>query len=812
MITTNSAANSSKYDALFKDAFEFLQVHALENDEFPSTLEDREIRKSLLQELVDAGRTQFTSVQEYFSHIQDLLILGGKKYLMLPLDEPVFEIDANKREIVVPAEFKKNGISVQGDEIAESLIFRINRFFDYADLREMIPQVQWENANKEEGTSSIFVVDDSKSADYLYLMWPLKEEITKYPGTVKFSLRFYNAVGNDLVYSFSTKIATATINASHDFSYEKLSTNVVDAESNFAAAIKNSKNTAKEDAAVPFFILDLDHSLAENENADIVDNNAVAQRRYQAFIDEDNPVQILRAEATSADTGLISYTWFYRDDLDTSVDGGKHYNLIPSTDVTEIYLASADTLNPTQSKKYYKKDGDNYVATEFIPGEQMYEKYSVVKVTSPQDVKEVTGSNTSELNHVVGEYWVEVKNSVGGNYETKESQHIYFPAPEVLEIAEGGDLPSFAFMDAENKADLTVTAVIDEFGAKDSYDWYYSPTGYGDWEAVGSLTDAAADAKLEVEGNTLHVNGLQGFYKVDVKSTRNYCSQWILNGAWAPALVPSNECKLSPALAAPVITYPTKDMAVTSLYGPVSLHVEIEPMNDPFKSESVTYQWFTVDGDVKTAIEGATSAELTVEQDTKDAFICEVTNHIGDQIRIAESETFSVWRFPNTPDDGDEPGGDEPGGDEPVVDNHVPVATVTAIAANSMPADENQALAAENQDRVTILKDGNDITIQINEELNEFMSTNEHQQDRAHQWVAIDIDTGMSDIRQVTWDGEPLTDADVADATSLGLPAGHLVFWAKADVIATAPRTITLGATGREATVLLVTVDDRTQG
>lgn len=801
MITTNNAANSSKYDALFKDAFDFLIQHALEDDEFPSTLEDREIRKSLLQELVDDGRTQFTSVQEYFSHIQDLLILGGKKYLMLPLDEPVFEIDANKREIVVPAEFKKNGISVQGDEIAESLIFRINRFFDYADLREMVPQVQWENANKEEGTSSIFVVDDSRSADYLYLMWPLKEEITKYPGTVKFSLRFYNAVGNDLVYSFSTKIAAATINASHDFSYEKLSTNVVDAESNFAAAIKNSKNTALEDAAMPFFFMDLDQS------ADITDENAIAQRSYQAFIDEDNPEQLLRVEASSMDTGLISYTWFYRDDRDTSVDGGKHYNLIPSTNVSEIYLASADTVNPTPGKKYYRQEGSDFIPSDFIAG-QMYEKYSVVKVTSPHEVKAVGSNDVATINDVVGEYWVEVKNTVGGNYSNTESKHIYFPAPEVLAIDE--DLPDYAFMDAEDKADLVVTAIIDEYGAKDSYDWYYSPTGFGDWEAVGSLSDAAADAKLEVEGNTLHVNGLKGFYKVDVRSTRNYCDYWIKNGAWAPALIPSNECKLSPALAAPVITYPTEDMALTSLYGPVSLHVEVEAVDDPFRSERMTYQWYTVDGDLRTEIAGATEAELVVPQDTKDAYICEVTNHVGDQIRIADSETFSVWRFPNVPDGGDQ--GDEPGEDEPTpVDTHVPAA-VSKIAAASMPADENQALAQENQENVTILQDGNSIVIQINDELNEFLSTNPYQQDRDHAWVAIDIDTGFDSIIGMTWDGDALTQSDVDDANSLGLGAGHIVFWAKADVIATAPRTITLGATGYDPRVLTVTVDDRTQG
>ena len=53
---------------------------------------------------------------------------------MLPLDEEPFEIDANKRTITVPIHFKSSGVSVVGDEIAETVFFRIARFFDAMDL------------------------------------------------------------------------------------------------------------------------------------------------------------------------------------------------------------------------------------------------------------------------------------------------------------------------------------------------------------------------------------------------------------------------------------------------------------------------------------------------------------------------------------------------------------------------------------------------------------------------------------------------------------------------------------------------------
>jgi hypothetical protein len=36
----------------------------------------------------------------------------------------------------VPDEFKKNGISVLGDEVAEILFFEVDRFYDSTDLSQ----------------------------------------------------------------------------------------------------------------------------------------------------------------------------------------------------------------------------------------------------------------------------------------------------------------------------------------------------------------------------------------------------------------------------------------------------------------------------------------------------------------------------------------------------------------------------------------------------------------------------------------------------------------------------------------------------
>ena len=79
---------------------------------------------------VDANGRQiiqpFTSLEQYFTRLGTLVAHADNpiQYLMLPLDEPCLEVNANTRDITIPADFKKYGVSVQGDVIAETLFLR----------------------------------------------------------------------------------------------------------------------------------------------------------------------------------------------------------------------------------------------------------------------------------------------------------------------------------------------------------------------------------------------------------------------------------------------------------------------------------------------------------------------------------------------------------------------------------------------------------------------------------------------------------------------------------------------------------------
>lgn len=113
-------------------------------------------------------------------------------------------------------------------------------------------------------------------------------------------------------------------------------------------------------------------------------------------------------------------------------------------------------------------------------------------------------------------------------------------------------------------------------------------------------------------------------------------------------------------------------------------------------------------------------------------------------------------------------------------------------------------MSQANQDAVTVTSSGSNIVITGTlANLNEFASTNPAQ--GTHKWIGIDIDTGLETIVGATWNGSALTQDDVNEAASVGLGAGHIIFWAKADEIATTPRTIVIGAADHEDVTVTVT-------
>lgn len=276
------------------------------------------------------------TLEDFFCHLGDLYNLNPK-YIMLPLDEEPFKIDANSREIKVPTAFIK-GVTVQGDILAETLLFTIDRFFDAVDLghESMHVYAQWEHINNP---SQKFVtplnhthydlVDMESEQGKIIFGWPLSEDIAKNPGQIKFSIRFLKYDGERLVYSFSTKAATISIIPGLDYNINEAT---ADAPSNlFDAVITNSETTTGPSAVRPVYETNLDVETS--------------------YLDADGTAE-LSVKARAADGGDIWYEWYFSKDkeaLGTKVAGEHPEAGEPSTytvdgtkgDIVGFYWAKA---------------------------------------------------------------------------------------------------------------------------------------------------------------------------------------------------------------------------------------------------------------------------------------------------------------------------------------------------------------------------------------------------------------------------------------------------------------------------------------
>ena len=129
------------------------------------------------------------------------------------------------------------------------------------------------------------------------------------------------------------------------------------------------------------------------------------------------------------------------------------------------------------------------------------------------------------------------------------------------------------------------------------------------------------------------------------------------------------------------------------------------------------------------------------------------------------------------------------------------VAKKLAVAPNDVNVEASQA----NQDAIDIVQKDNNIIVLGNlSALNSFASTNPAQGEA--KWIGIDIGTNISDITNLTWNGYALEQADIDEAASVGLGAGHIIFWAKAENL---PRVIKIGRKGYADTEIKVSFMER---
>lgn len=214
MISKVNKSNKALYEARLAEINRLLhEQNLIGNDEVVDTLE------SYYQHIVEIQKLPVRYVDP------DTGEAYKSKYLLMPLDEPLFQIDANKRSISVPADFAKNGVGVKGDHRAEVLYFVIDRYFDARDLYDGTDYIiiNWQfrgvndsrNKELETHTSIALAPDDTYVPGSIVFGWVIDNDMTPSKGTLSFSVAFVSKnADNTYSYALNTTIASVPINDS----------------------------------------------------------------------------------------------------------------------------------------------------------------------------------------------------------------------------------------------------------------------------------------------------------------------------------------------------------------------------------------------------------------------------------------------------------------------------------------------------------------------------------------------------------------------------------------------------------------------
>lgn len=600
-----------------------------------------------------------TSLEELFSWMAQIAEIAPK-YTRLPLDEAVFEIDANTRVITVPDDFKKNGISVQGDEISEIVYFKINRFYDTIDLMTRNIFIEWEAPSKETGVSMPYIIDAESVPGSIIFGWPLSSKITKMPGTVTFGVRFYtyDTDARKIVYSLSTLKQTAVIKPAMAYDLGTIIREAVavdDASEMVKNRIINSTlYDGSSKAAEPEFII----TLPSHINLTLVDG----------FYNGDTNAIV---QAMTPDAGQLTYQW-KKYELKEAIDpvtGEHEIGDLQDIEYKIDFVETKDTVKKT-GKLYYTKTGANYVVLDAL---------ATIEEMTDQNIVVYEKISTAVIDSV-GYYCVIARNRVrNSTAETRDPVKgfciVAWPDKPVL--AEGKELPEKGILDDEEGVTLTANAEAvsqakitlngketgEEVKGVLTYQW--QKASVSDPENFHDI-DGATNQKLTIvpevdeEGNPVYdANGVllgDGYYRV--VTTNNLNKQ-------KASITSEVATRVTHGPSAPVITVVDNniDLVINTEDNTAKIEASIDPAAHESRTEedTITYQWYRYHvgsgSDLDTDKEKASRGEYVIQgddliQDATDDYYrpsaagywyyCWVTNTYNGQKKSKCSPFFSV--------------------------------------------------------------------------------------------------------------------------------------------------------------------------
>ena len=501
----------------------------------------------LYEEIAKASKAELnkelniTSLESFFGNISTIKKLSNGKFLRLPLDEPLFEIDANSRKITIPTDFASNGLSVQGDHLAETIFFSIDRYFDYMDLSNCKIRINWKMGNTV-GQSVNFVESTDIEPGKIIFGWPVAKDLTGRSGSLSFAVEFYQEDGSgEIKYSLNTLIASVNIKEG----LVLIDPEVIDVSSDILNMLQNS-SFGEGDAKVELLkwltgntdgngglVLDINDAKAIEvlnlmSNTDALNGLASVPAKLYALAQAGNA--LIKYDAPDGITVFEEYVLVAKLD-----DDGKR---IPLDTTRNYYVEDPDVSGAYKPAKASDittwNDEVNYAQPNTS---KIYEKYASI---------EVKGTGKYSIN---GQgYILDTEGHVIGQGAVTSTPTVIVPSPElpneIIVTVDNGALDEgyaidedlvdkVAFLDAEGKATLKVSAKYDnpayaEGKALVLYNWYKDDVQ----QDATNATWVRPHDEQELEAVE------EGKYKVGIKT--------YLNGETTPDEAFSEEYLVSP--------------------------------------------------------------------------------------------------------------------------------------------------------------------------------------------------------------------------------------------------------------------------
>ena len=168
-----------------------------------------------------------------------------EKAILLPKDEKIYDINLNTRVVDVP-----KFLSVAKDHQAETIYFKVDRYFDYTDLSQKSCVIQYINALGDTYIYPVPYFDTQTFANEgkMIFPWCIQGPATEAAGVVRFAITFYSInLQHKLNYCLNTLVAKGEIlSGQSNDSIDGLSNSQVFLDDNLLEIIQELERVSNE--------------------------------------------------------------------------------------------------------------------------------------------------------------------------------------------------------------------------------------------------------------------------------------------------------------------------------------------------------------------------------------------------------------------------------------------------------------------------------------------------------------------------------------------------------------------------------------